>query len=34
LPVTAALSCYFAARRVMTGQYAELDVGQGEELPE
>jgi TRAP-type C4-dicarboxylate transport system permease small subunit len=34
LPITAGLSCYFAARRVLIGQYAELDVGQGEDLAE
>lgn len=34
LPATAALGCYFAARRLAAGQYAELDVGQEGELPE
>jgi TRAP-type C4-dicarboxylate transport system permease small subunit len=34
LPLTAVLCCYFAVRRLMVGQYAELDVGQEEELPE
>lgn len=34
LPLTAALGCYFAARRVMAGQYAELDLGQSDDLPE
>jgi TRAP-type C4-dicarboxylate transport system permease small subunit len=28
LPVTAALSCYFAVRRLRSGQYAEMDVGE------
>jgi len=34
LPLTAVLCCYFAARRLMAGQYAELDVGREEETPE
>jgi TRAP-type C4-dicarboxylate transport system permease small subunit len=34
LPLTAILCCYFAARRLATGQYAELDVGEDEELPD
>ena len=34
LPLTAVLCCWFAARRLMAGQYAEMDVGQGEDLPE
>ena len=34
LPFTAALSCWFAVRRLVTGEYAELDVGQGEKQPE
>ena len=34
LPVTAALCCWFAVRRFVAGEYAELDVGQGEKLPE
>ena len=34
LPFTAALSCWFAVRRLVAGEYAELDVGQGENLPE
>ena len=28
LPLTAGLGCYFAVKRLMTGQYAEMDVGQ------
>lgn len=28
LPVTAALSCWFAVRRFLAGQYAELDAGE------
>ncbi len=28
LPVTAALSCWFAARRLVAGEYSELDAGQ------
>jgi TRAP-type C4-dicarboxylate transport system permease small subunit len=34
LPLTAALCCYFAVRRLMAGQYAELDVGLEEKPPE
>ncbi|MFV1967952.1 MAG: TRAP transporter small permease [Pirellulaceae bacterium] len=34
LPITAALSCCFAVRRIAAGKYAELDVGQEEDLPE
>lgn len=34
LPLTAILSCYFGVRRLMAGQYAEIDVGQEEEPPE
>jgi len=34
LPLTAVLCCWFAARRLLAGQYSELDVGQGEDLPE
>jgi TRAP-type C4-dicarboxylate transport system permease small subunit len=34
LPLTAALCCYYAARRLLTGEYAELDVGREEELPQ
>ncbi len=34
LPLTAILCCYYAVRRLMAGQYAELDVGQEEELAE
>ena len=34
LPTTAALCCWFAVRRLATGQYAELEVGKEEELPE
>lgn len=34
LPVTAALSCWFAVRRLMIGEYAELDAGQEEESPQ
>ncbi len=34
LPITSILSVVFAVRRLKTGQYAELDAGQGEELPE
>lgn len=33
LPATAALGCWFAARRLATGKYAELDAGQDEESP-
>ncbi len=33
LPITAALSCWFAVRRLATGKYAELDVGQEEDVP-
>jgi TRAP-type C4-dicarboxylate transport system permease small subunit len=28
LPITAAVSCYFAVRRFLTGRYAELDAGE------
>ncbi len=31
LPLTGLLSCYFAIRRLMAGQYAEMDIGQEEE---
>ncbi len=34
LPMAAVLCTYFAVRRLLTGQYAELDVGQEEELPD
>lgn len=34
LPLAAALCVFFAVRRLMAGQYAELDVGQEEELPD
>jgi C4-dicarboxylate transporter DctQ subunit len=34
LPLTAALCCYFAVRRLMAGQCAELDVGLEEKPPE
>ena len=34
LPATAVLCCWFCVRRLLAGEYAELDVGQGEELPE
>jgi len=34
LPLTAILCCYFAVQRFIAGQYAELEVGQDEELTE
>jgi TRAP-type C4-dicarboxylate transport system permease small subunit len=34
LPVSAALSSCFAARRLLAGQYAELDVGQDDASPD
>ena len=33
LPITAALSCWFAVRRLVAGEYAELDVGPEQDLP-
>ncbi|MBM4093863.1 MAG: TRAP transporter small permease [Planctomycetes bacterium] len=34
LPFTAALSCWFAVRRLVAGEYAELAVGQEKEMPQ
>ena len=34
LPITAALCSWFAVRRLAAGEFAELDVGQEDELPE
>lgn len=34
LPTSAALCSYFAVRRLISGQYAELDIGQDEEFPD
>ncbi len=34
LPITAALGCWFAVRRLLAGEYAELDAGQESDLPD
>ncbi len=34
LPTTAGLCCYFALRRLVAGQFAELEAGQEKELPD